>query len=76
MGAGAQMSEVAGRADAFTAEVTALKKQIHALMAANQATYAQIPADLRAMFVQQVAGLVDRMKGEAAARVAGGGRPS
>jgi hypothetical protein len=70
---GARMAEVAGHADAFAAEVTGVKNGIHELMAANQAGFAQaaaMPANVRAGFVRQVAGMVDTMKAEAAARIA------
>ncbi|MEV6495211.1 alpha/beta hydrolase, partial [Actinoplanes sp. NPDC051633] len=70
---GAGMAELAGHADAFAAEVTGVKNGIHELMAVNQAGFAQaaaMPADVRAGFVRQVAGMVDTMKAEAAARIA------
>jgi Alpha/beta hydrolase len=73
---GAEMTELAGRADAFAAEVTGVKNGIHDLMAANQAGFAQAaasPGDARATFVQQVAAMVDTMKNEAAARISAAG---
>jgi hypothetical protein len=72
------MAELAGRADAFAAEVTGVKNGIHELMAANQAGFAQaaaMPADVRAGFVRQVAGMVDTMKADAAGRVAAAAQP-
>jgi pimeloyl-ACP methyl ester carboxylesterase len=66
------MSELAGNADGFAAEVTGVKNGIHALMAANQQGFAQaaaLPGEARATFVQQVAAMVDEMKATAAARI-------
>lgn len=56
---GERMTAMAGHAEAFAGEVTGVKNGIHALMAANQAGFAQtatLPADVRAGFVQQIAG--------------------
>jgi hypothetical protein len=75
-GTGAQMTELAGRADAYAAEVAGVKGGISALMAANQAGYetaARLPAPARETFVQQVAAMVDSMKAEAAARISATG---
>lgn len=76
---GARMAELAGRADAYAGEVTGVKNGIHALMAANEAGYAQaaaMPAPALENFARQVAGMVDTMMAEAAGRIAGFGTPT